>query len=452
MSFLQADSQRYLVLKAAILPILAHAALLGLYELDRKLAWTLLLFGVGFLGMVIGERLLAVAASPNVLAILAVGAILRVLVLPLEPSLSDDVYRYIWDGNVVVEGFNPYLLAPEDPVLEPLQGELWERLPHKDVPTVYPVVAEGMFALAARLPASLWVWKILLASVDLLTCGLLIFLLSRREVPLSRSVWYVWNPLVTIEVAGMGHVDGLGVAAVMLTMVLLQARPRRLLLGAMTAAAAILIKIVPILALPIWFRESKNSIRFLAASGLMILAGAIPVLWSVGGVPPGLVEYGVSWEFNGPLFEPLWRLLEKFDFPVVVSNTLDRVKEITGAHEFWNRFYPFNYSQFVAKLLLLCGLCTSVVLAWRQRDTVIALRRVFGSVVIFSATVYPWYLLWVLPWAAITRHKGWLMLSGLLMLCYIPQFTDVPLYPWVHAAIWIPFAGALLLCRRQRLH
>ena len=440
------------MLKAAILPILAHVAVLGLYELDRNIAWTLLLIGIGFLGIVIGERLLAVAAAPKFLAILAVGAILRVLVLPLQPSLSDDVYRYLWDGNVLVEGFNPYLLAPEDPVLEPLQGELWQRLPHKDVPTVYPPVAEGLFALAARLPASLWAWKILLASVDLLSCTLLIFVLSSRRLPLSRSVWYVWNPLVTIEIAGMGHVDGLGVAAVLMTVVLLQAPKRRPLLGAVTAAVAVLIKIVPILAFPIWVRESKKPARFLVASGLMILAGAIPVVWSVGGVPPGLVKYGVSWEFNGPLFEPLWRALERVDFSFFMSTTLDRVKEVTGNHEFWNRIYPFNYPQFVAKLLLLFGLGASVAFAWREKDTVIAMRRIFGSVVIFSATVYPWYLLWVLPWAAITRRKAWLMLSGLLMLCYIPQFTDVPLYPWVHAAIWIPFAGALLLCRRQRSH
>ncbi len=425
-------------------------ALLGLYELDRNLAWTLLVIGVGFLGVVIGERLLARSAPPKFFAILAVGAILRILLLPLEPSLSDDVYRYIWDGKVLAEGFNPYILTPDDPTLEPLRGELWQILSHKDVPTVYPPVAEGLFTLVARLPASVWAWKILLASVDLLSCALLMFLLSCRDLPISRSIWYVWNPLVTIEIAGMGHVDGLGVAAVLMTLVLLEVRPRRPLLGAATAAAAVLIKIVPILAFPIWIRLSRKPFRFLVAATLMILAGAIPVVWSVGGVPPGLVKYGISWEFNGPLFEPLWRALEKVDISVFVSNTLDRVKEITGNHDSWNRFYPFNYPQFIAKLLLLLGLCASVAFAWREKDTVVAMRRIFGSVIIFSATVYPWYLLWVLPWAAITRHRAWLMLSGLLMFCYIPQITDVPLYPWIHATIWIPFAVALLLCRRQR--
>ena len=61
----------------------------------------------------------------------------------------------------------------------------------------------------------------MLTSIDLLSCVMLIVLLHRRRVSIDRAVWYVWNPLVTIEIAGMGHVDGLGVAAVLMTVVLL---------------------------------------------------------------------------------------------------------------------------------------------------------------------------------------------------------------------------------------
>ncbi len=448
MSFLLADSNRYWVLKAAIVPILAHGALLGLYELDRNIAWTLLFIGVGFLGVIIGERFLKRSRRRKILFILVVGAILRILMLPLSPSLSDDVYRYIWDGKVLAAGFNPYLSAPEDPVLEPLRDELWERLPHKDVATVYPPFSEGLFGSVASLPASVWVWKLLLTSIDLLSCVMLIVLLRRRRVSIDRTVWYVWNPLVTIEIAGMGHVDGLGVAAVLMTVVLLQLPRKRIFAGAIAAAISVLIKIVPILAFPVFARQSKRPIIFLAIASLLVVIGVIPVMWTIGGVPSGLVEYGVSWEFNGPLFEPLWRGLDRLEFSDLVSTALDSRKEASGEHEFWNRFYPLNYPQLWAKLFLMAGLCVAVAFAWREKDTVGALRKVFGYVVIFSATVYPWYLLWVLPWATITRDKAWLMLSGLVMLCYVPQFSTVPLFPWIHALIWVPFAGALMVWRR----
>jgi hypothetical protein len=278
---------------------------------------------------------------------------------------------------------------------------------------------------------------------------MLILLLRRRRVSIDRAVWYVWNPLVTMEIAGMGHVDGLGVAAVLMTVVLIQLPRRRVLSGATAAAASVLIKIVPVLAFPVFARQSKKPMKFLAIACLLVGIGVIPVMWSVGGVPSGLVKYGVSWEFNGPLFEPLWRGLDHLEISDLVSNALDSRKEASAEHEFWNRFYPFNYPQLLAKLFLMIGLCVAVAFAWRERDTVIALRQIFGYIVIFSATVYPWYLLWVLPWATITRHRAWLMLSGLIMLCYIPQFSTVPLFPWIHALIWVPFAGALMLCRRQ---
>ena len=70
-----------------------------------------------------------------------VAALLRVIALPLPPTLSDDIYRYVWDGKVIGAGLNPYLLAPQAADLEPLRDELWDRLPHREVETVYPPVA-----------------------------------------------------------------------------------------------------------------------------------------------------------------------------------------------------------------------------------------------------------------------------------------------------------------------
>jgi len=408
--------------------------------------------GVGFLGLVLAERRLRHTEPLTLGSILWVGLVLRLLVLPIEPSLSNDVYRYLWDGKVIAEGFNPYRLAPEDPTLETVRDDLWPKLSHTNIPTVYPPLVEAIFWLVDLLPAPLWSWKLLLAGVDLSSCLLLLAVLTRRRQPLSRSIWYIWNPLVTLEITAMGHLDGLGIAAMLSTFVLLQAPFRKLGAGSLSAASAVFVKIIPILALPIFARVSGKPIRFLAVTGGLVLVTGAPIVWSVRGIPPGLLEYAVSWEFNGPLFEPLWRTIDGLDLEDQVSRALDAAKEISGRHDFWNRFYPFNYPQFLAKLLLAVGLSFSVVVAWRNEDAAVGLRALFGSILIFSATVYPWYLLWVLPWAVITNHRAWLLLSYLLMLSYLPQFSDLPLFPWVFASIWIPFAGAMFLCRRQPTH
>jgi len=63
----------------------------------------------------------------------------------------------------------------------------------------------------------------------------------------------------------------------------------------------------------------------------------------------------------------------------------------------------------------------------------------FGAMLLLSATVYPWYVVWVLPWAALCRHTAWRALSGLILLSYLAQRGGVPLAPWLFLAIWAPF-------------
>ena len=63
------------------------------------------------------------------------------------------------------------------------------------------------------------------AAADLAACALLLALARRLELPLARTVWYAWNPLVAIELSGMAHVDALGVAACLATVLCLLPRP-----------------------------------------------------------------------------------------------------------------------------------------------------------------------------------------------------------------------------------
>ena len=170
----------------------------------------------------------------------------------------------------------------------------------------------------------------------------------------------------------------------------------------------------------------------------MIAIGSAVGLGS-GGSPSGLIEFGISWEFNGPIYEPLWRLLAWLGIDGSVETVLNRFKDWTGWHDFWNLFYPFNYPQLWAKVLLAAGLSIVLWSAWKTSSLTAALQRVFGSIILFSATVYPWYALWVLPWAALRRSRSWLWLSGALFLSYIPQVSGIPLFPWIYLLIWAPF-------------
>jgi len=240
----------------------------------------------------------------------------------------------------------------------------------------------------------------------------------------------------------MGHVDALGVAAVAGVVLWLASRLSRsfgLGMAAVMAAAGALAKLVPLAAFPMWSRQSGRPWRFLGMAGGLVLLAGLPVVAATGGVPPGLVTYGISWEFNGPLFEPLWRFLDAAGAAPALARGLDRLKDWTGVYEAWNPIYPYLYPQLLAKLALAAAAFVAVLFSLRERDPVAGTGRLFGRLLLLSATVYPWYVLWVLPWAALRRQPAWLALSALQLLSYL-VLLGVPVWPWVYAAVWGPFA------------
>jgi len=465
-----------------VLLVGAHLGLLLVFDLSARLLPSLSLLGLGFAALVWvscrhGHR------PPSAACILLVAGVLRALLLPLPSTLSDDLLRYVWDGRVTTAGFNPYEVAPEDETLASLRDDLWEQMPHKEVPTVYPPLALGLFSIAAWLPTPLLALKILLSLADLLTCFLLLKLAGRWRLPRVHTVWYAWNPLVVLEVAGMGHVDAVGVAFVAATLLALsrsgpgergqqERRGGQRALAATAAAGAAaaagaLAKLAPLAAMPYWALRSRRPVVFTAVAGGLLLVVGLPVLISLGGAPPGLVTYGVEWEFNGPLYEPLWRALDLLRADVGAKALLDAYKEATEEWTRWNWIFPYLYPQFLAKLLLAAGAVLVVgrsVLDGLRRapdarpglgdlgpgggpgvDLVTGTGRLLGTLLLLSATFYPWYLLWVLPWAALARHPAWRVLSGTILLSYVPQFTNLELFPWLFLLIWLPFWGVLIL-------
>ncbi|HXU46780.1 MAG TPA: hypothetical protein VN783_14730 [Thermoanaerobaculia bacterium] len=440
---------------AAVVPLFVSALALSiLHDPRRHPVSTLLVLALGAAALVPAVRRLEgleLSARPLGGLILGGAILLRLPLLSLPPALSADVWRYLWDGRVAAARGNPYALAPDSARLAPLRDDIWRRLDHRQVPTVYPPLAITAFSIASRLPCSLTVWKLLATGADLAACALLLALARRTGLPEARVAWYAWNPLVALEVAGMGHVDALGVAATVAAVYALCAKPRgeAAVRSGLAAAAGILSKLAPAAALPMWARQSGRPWRFLAvALGLSALALA-PVAASLGtggpggqlaGIPPGLKIYGLHWEFDGPLYEPLWRLLDRLDAAGAAKAVLDAQKERTHDYASWNRFYPYAYPQLFAKVLLALGALAAVAASIRERDPIAGTGRLFGRLLLASATVYPWYLLWVLPWAALRGEKSWLLLGALAPLAYLPALTGVPLWPWVYLAIWGPFA------------
>ncbi|MDE2851923.1 MAG: hypothetical protein OXP74_15085 [Acidobacteriota bacterium] len=452
-----------------------------------------------------------------VAGVLAVAVVLRLLALPLAPSLSDDVYRYLWDGRVAASGANPYLVAPDDESLTGLRDDLWRKTAHRDVATVYPPLALGMFAGATTLPRPLFAYKMALAGVDLAGCALLL-LLARRRGNAWAALAYVWNPLLVVEGAGMGHVDVVGASLVIGCVWLLLGGKRReggrpdgrpdfeaasggsrrgrrrtqcatptevqtgcadvpvgppkdtreaeglaplgrsgtqWAVAGVVGALAVLAKLVPLAVLPLWWRSGYGRGRrlFAVGAGALLLPATVGVLLWTRGVPPGLVEYALRWEYNGPLYEPLWRLIGSLRLDLAASGVVHVVRVIFGGDVEatpWSTLYSYAYPQFLARVALLAAGAVLWLRLWRRRPGPV--RAAFGAfavVLLMSPTFYPWYLIWILPWAAVTHARAVLALSATLPLAYLPALTGLPYFPWVYGAVWLPPLFLLVLERRR---
>ena len=188
-----------------------------------------------------------------------VAILLRIVALPLEPG--DDIWRYQWEGKVQNAGFNPYVLAPNDAQLATVRAEFpdWSQINHRDFSAIYPPGTELIFAGLSRLSTSPLLYKLLFAAADLCAIAVLLRLIGGRARH-ADAAWYAWNPLVVYSFAGAAHFDSLMILPMLAGIFFFgrsnsdaapSAQWRHAIFGAIALGAAISIKLVPLLLLPV---------------------------------------------------------------------------------------------------------------------------------------------------------------------------------------------------------
>ena len=155
-------------------------------------------------------RLATGRTSDSVMPVLLAGAVLlRLWFLFTTPSLSGDIYRYIWDGRIVNAGFNPYLHVPSDPALQALRDPAQYGLIDKRdyAVTIYPPVAEALYTLVTRVSGSVFAMKLAMTLLEGVAVLAVLRLLDRLKRPRGVMALYLLHPAPIWEIAGNGHVD-----------------------------------------------------------------------------------------------------------------------------------------------------------------------------------------------------------------------------------------------------
>ncbi len=319
--------------------------------------------------------------SHEVLLVVVTAAAMRLAVLPRMPELSDDLWRYVWDGRVVRAGIDPYAFAPSSPALGALRdAEVHPRINHPDLRTIYPPFAEAGFAVAERVRPGWLGMKGWIALHDVALVWVLALLCRRRFGSALPAIAYAWNPLVVIEYAGTGHHDPTALLPLALAVLWNETRPKW---SAACFAAAVLGKLLPLAALPLLWRRWTAGARVLAV--VATAAGLAWFLRAAGGEASGLEAYARTWRNNALAFEGVERML----------------------------------GEPVARVLAIAApLLVAVVAAVRGAELVRAVRAAFRTLLLLGPVLHPWYLGWALAWEGVAPSLPWLLLSALALLNY----------------------------------
>jgi hypothetical protein len=305
---------------------------------------------------------------------------------------------------------------------------------------VYPPVAQVAFRAAAWAPGSGFLaMKAIFAAADVAVVALL--LASGGEATGFAAALYAFHPLAVTESAGQGHVDSLGVALLLAAVVSL--RRRRPFAAGLAFAASVLTKYVPIAGtLPL---AKRGGFRFTATA--LAFGAALWGLAARDGAPPtgALGVYATRWEFNSLLYPAVAGVIDSTQLPAKAKAAYMRWKDVRPQRPWMQRVFPYFYTAFFARVVIALSLAVALVgIAARIREMEAALFVSLAAFLIASPTLHPWYLLWILPFAAKRREPAFLYLSFAVPFSYALLY---PLGGWTPAAIRIveyaPFAVLL---------
>jgi hypothetical protein len=369
-----------------------------------------------------GFALLATAATSLPLrGALVAAVLLRLILLPMTPSLSDDYHRYVWDGRVQLAGVNPYKHRPFDDALDDVRSVGRDRVNHPELRTIYPPLTQAVFAGVAVVSRILGqddamtpgtevvLFKLVFGAFDLATAGA-VWLLAAARLRRRAIVLYLLCPAVILPTWESAHAEAAAVFFCVLAAAQL-VRRRDAWAGVALGIAAAL-KVTPLaLLVPALLGGRASPARLLAGFLPAFLIPYLPYVLT-GGAFGSLFESGSTWTGGSLLF----RLLGAATTP--------------------------EAARWLA-LAVFAGGALWIARRLRGRDrTAEAFAWTFTLLVLCLPVVHAWY--WLAPLALGLAAGLWLpLLIGMLAppVEYLPHAVSAVRAQAMSEAYWVLPAG-----------
>ena len=336
----------------------------------------------------------------------------RVVLLFSVPELSDDFYRFLWDGRVIAAGYNPFNEVPSYYMNLPapvpgLDHELFEKLNSKNRYSSYPPVCQLIFWISAELSPSIFgsavAMRIILFAFELGTLWILMKLIREFHLPAHSILVYALNPLVILEITGNLHFEGVMIFFLMLAIFLLIRK--WFWLSCVAFALSVCTKLIPLLFLPqlLHLLGRKKAVIYWLTTGIITLILFIPLLSAgiIHGFTTSLGYYFQRFEFNASIYYLI--------------------------REIGLLIFGFNIIQYAGPFLAVAGAIAILTLSFRRLPqghayTATQLFKVmlWCLLIYFAMTtiLHPWYIITLLAISIFTRYRFPLLWTGLIFLTY----------------------------------
>ncbi len=380
--------------------------------------WLLIWLSSVGLAYLLIKKIAFTGKKNNFIALLfTAGLLFRLIGLLSIPALSDDYFRFIWDGRLGVAGFNPFDTRPEEWLNSPLftqlkLGELYQHLNSPRYYSVYPPLSQVWFYMSTyfahqELNTELFFLRLFIIGAEIGSFYLLLKLLVIYQRPIYYAAFYWLNPLIIIELSYNLHFEAVQIFFLLLTLYAVETQKYKLV--ALALAAAAVAKLLPLIFVPLlWCRLGLWRGFWVLAATFCIFVGSFLPFFSLAliekiGSSVGL--YFKNFEFNASIYY------------------------LTRQVGFW--VYGNNQIAVLGRTLSLIALFFVFYIAKKAEDKSTKLPELMLATLtvyyLLATTVHPWYISNLLIFAALTSYRYVLIWSFFIFLTY-KSYENVNLY------------------------
>lgn len=359
---------------------------------------------------------------------LGAALLLRLVFGGAFPELSDDFWRYLWDGRLLSHGINPYQFIPSELLEQPIyeQAHLAQLYPYLNSPnyySVYPPLTQLLFATATyffadNVEASVWLLR---GMIIVLEMGTIVLLVKYLQYNNKNAYWafvYAFNPLIILELSGNLHTESL--MLFFLTLLLYYWSRQQYYHSALACSMAVAAKLIPLMLLPLlcwrlWFKKG-------------VIYGAI-----VGGVNVLLFALFYDLEMILKIRESMSLYFQHFEFNASVYyffryQLLDEYWKLWDYHDYFMNVYyleealRLDWYVLLRKALPIVTITSILGITFRHISIATVANGclwIFALYFCFGTTVHPWYISSLVLLSVLTNYHFPLFWSAVIAGTYI---------------------------------